>query len=96
MSKIERVTPEQLHNSIDNTVLKDCGMPKVWKCPHCGRQNKTSKYAEGILLENLLYLEHCGCGYVHSWELELSEDFKKKVVEMLMCEARKAKNCSGE
>lgn len=84
MSRFERVTPEQLRNSVDHTVLKDRTMPKSWKCPHCGKRNKTGQYADEILLEHFKYLQHCGCGYVHSWELELSDDFKKQVVDMLM------------
>jgi hypothetical protein len=54
-------------------------MPKKWKCPHCGRENKTSIYADECLLENFKYLEHCWCGYVHCWELKLTEEFKKNL-----------------
>lgn len=86
MSRFERVTPEQLRNSVDHTVLKDRTMLKSWKCPHCGKRNKTGQYADEILLEHFKYLQHCSCGYVHSWELELSDKFKKQVVDMLMGE----------
>ena len=84
MARIEKVTPEQLRNSVDNTILKDRLMPKSWKCPHCGRRNKSGQYADEILLEHGKYLEHCGCGYVHSWELELTDEFKKSIVKVLL------------
>lgn len=70
-------------NSLDYTKLVNKLMPKTWKCPHCKRRNKTGMYADEILAENLRYVEHCGCGYVHLWELELTDDFKKQVVEYL-------------
>lgn len=84
MSKIEKVTREDLEKSIDHTWLTDSLMSKKWKCPHCGRENKTSIYADECLLENFKYLEHCWCGYVHCWELKLTEEFKKNVIEYLM------------
>lgn len=83
MSRIEKVTREDLVNSIDHTWLTDSLMPKKWKCPHCGRQNTTSRYADECLLENFVYLEHCGCGYVHCWELKLTDQFKRKVIDYL-------------
>lgn len=60
-------------------------MPKSWKCPYCNETNKTGAYADEILIENFKYFEHCAfCCYVHFWELKLTEDFKKKVVSMLL------------
>lgn len=84
MARIERGTMEMLENSVDHTWLTDSMIPKSWKCPHCGRKNKTGKYADEILLENFKYLEHCGCGYVHCWELKLTDEFKQKVVDYLL------------
>lgn len=83
MSRIERITMEQLENSIDHTWLENKLMPKKWKCPHCGRRNTTGRYADEILMEHFKYLEHCGCGYVHCWELRLTDDFKRQVVDYL-------------
>ena len=75
--------------TIDETRLINRLMPKRWKCPHCGRQNKTGPMGDEILLEHFKYLEHCGCGYVHFWTLELTDDFKKKVVGILRSGLRK-------
>ena len=83
MARIEKVTQEQIRNSVDHTWLIDQTMPKTWKCPYCGRRNKTGIYAEEILLENFKYIEHCGCGYVHCWELKLTDGFKQAVIDML-------------
>ena len=88
MARIEEVTREMLENSIDHTWLDDQLMPKSWKCPHCGKRNTTSRYADEILIENFKYIEHCGCGVVHCWELRLSDDFKRKVVNMLLGDER--------
>jgi hypothetical protein len=42
------------------------------------------KYKEEELFEFFKTMQHCGyCGYVHLWELKLSDDFKQKVVDML-------------
>ena len=69
----------------DITLLINEGMPTTWICPHCGKEQYTSLYADEILLEQRKYIEHCeDCGYLHGWELELTEDFKKKVVDMLV------------
>lgn len=85
MAKIETGTLDELIDPVDVTTLINDFTPKSWKCPHCGKRNITGKYAEMILLENLKYLEHCDtCGNVHCWQLELTEEFKKKVVDMLM------------
>lgn len=71
--------------SIDETILKDKGLPKTWTCPHCGKRNRMGKYKEEEFLEFFKTMQHCDrCGHVHLWELELSEDFKKKVIDMLM------------
>lgn len=83
MSRVEKVNREDLISSIDHTWLTDSLMPKRWKCPHCGRHNTTSRYADECLLENFVYLEHCGCGYVHCWELKLTDQFKRKVIDYI-------------
>ena len=80
MADVERATI----NRADVTVLTDKTIPKSWTCPHCGKRQKTGKYAEETLLEHFKYLEHCvHCGYVHAWELRLTDDFKRKVLEYL-------------
>lgn len=68
---------------IDETHLIDRLMPKSWTCHHCGRRNKTGMYADEILLETFKYFEHCGCGYVHFWDLKLTDGFKQQVVDLL-------------
>lgn len=68
---------------IDVTILTDKLPDPKWKCPHCGKQNKMGPAAEEIIEEHFKYLEECHwCGYVHYWELHLSEKFKKKVLEL--------------
>ena len=70
--------------AIDETTLTNRLMPKTWTCPHCGRRNQTGQAADSILLEHFKYLQLCEkCGYVHFWRLELTDDFKRKVVRML-------------
>ncbi len=81
MARIE----EAKFNEIDFTHLKDKTMPKSWLCPHCNNRNTTGTYADDILFENFKYMEHCDyCGYVHCWHLELTESFKKKVIDYLL------------
>lgn len=71
--------------SIDETHLIDSSIPDTWRCPHCLKNNHTEQYADEILLEDKLYLEHCEhCGYVHSWTLELTEKFKQEVITHLL------------
>lgn len=44
----------------------------------------TGQYADEILMEHFKYLEHCElCGYVHAWELSLSDKFKDQVMAMV-------------
>ena len=82
--KIEKVTLEDIKNSVYYTRLVDKGMPKTWKCPHCGNKNTTGQYADEILMEHFKYLEHCEqCGYVHAWELSLSDKFKDQVIALV-------------
>ena len=69
--------------AIDETTLTNRLMPKTWTCPHCRQRNRTGQQANDILLEHFKYLEHCGCGYVHFWRLELTDDFKREVVRRL-------------
>lgn len=69
--------------SIDETIIKDKGLPETWTCPHCGKRNKMGRYKEEEFIEFGKTMQHCGrCGFVHVWELELSEEFKKKVIDM--------------
>ncbi len=70
--------------TIDETHLIDKGLPKSWTCPHCGKCNKMGRYKEEELLEFFKTLQHCDhCGYVHIWTLELTENFKRKTIEIL-------------
>lgn len=72
-------------NDIDRTVLKDRLMPKSWTCPHCKTRQRTGEVADELLIEYGKYLQHCRlCMYVHIWELELSDEFKKQVVDKLV------------
>ena len=70
--------------SIDETVIVNGTLPKSWKCPHCGKRQTFAKEDNEIFMEFMQFIRHCEkCGYLHSWKLELTEDFKKKVVEQL-------------
>ena len=70
---------------IDETILVDTELPKSWTCPHCGKRNKMGRYKEEELFEFFKTMQHCDhCGYVHIWLLELTEDFKRRVVNMLI------------
>ena len=74
---------------IDVTVLTDIGLPKTWKCPHCGKRNQMGQYKEEELFEFFKTMQHCGqCGYIHLWELRLTDEFKRSVVNMLMGETK--------
>ena len=77
-------------NNIDVTEITDSTMPKAWICQHCYNRNRTGMYADEILMENRKYIEQCPrCGHLHLFRLNLTEKFKKKVVDFL-------KNYSGE
>lgn len=70
--------------SIDETIIVNGTLPKSWKCPHCGKRQSFAKTDDEIFMEFMQLIRHCEkCGYLHSWKLELTEDFKKKVVEQL-------------
>lgn len=70
---------------IDVTTLIDEGLPKSWRCPHCWKRNKTGQYKEEELFEFFQTMQHCSnCGYVHMWELKLTDEFKQKVVNCLL------------
>lgn len=70
--------------SIDETVIVNGVLPKSWKCPHCGKRQTFAKEDNEIFMEFMQFIRHCeNCGYLHFWKLELTEDFKKKVVEQL-------------
>ena len=72
-----------MNSNVDTTVLINKLPPVKWKCPHCNKINKTGPMAEELIEEYMFYLEHCSrCGYVHKWELKLTDDFKKKVLDM--------------
>lgn len=74
-------------NPVDVTKLIDRGLSKSWQCPHCGKRNKMDKVAEELLMRYFKVLRHCErCGYVHMWELTLTDEFKKKVMSMLLDE----------
>ena len=69
---------------IDETILENRLMPKSWKCPHCGKKNQTSKYADTIMLEHFKYIQHCDhCSYLHAWYLHLTDEFKRGVISFL-------------
>ncbi len=72
-----------MDGNIDVTILTD-RLPDVeWKCPHCKSVNTMNVAAEEIIEENFKYIEHCPrCGYLHYWELHLSDKFKQKVLDM--------------
>lgn len=68
---------------IDETIIKDKGLPKTWTCPHCGKRNRMGKYKEEEFIMFGKTMQHCDrCSYVHLWKLELSDEFKKKVIDM--------------
>lgn len=76
---------KESNSNIDHTYLVNKTMPKFWICPHCKKRNSTGKYADEIFIRHFKYIEHCpNCGYVHCWFLQLTEDFKKKVVNFLL------------
>lgn len=72
---------------IDETILVNTGLPKTWTCPHCRKRNKMDPFAEEILMEHFKVIRQCGqCGYLHVWKLKLTDDFKRKVVDMIVGE----------
>lgn len=71
--------------NIDETIITDACLPKSWTCPHCGERNKMGKYKEEEFLKFFRTMQHCDkCGYVHTWKLVLTDDFKKKMISMLV------------
>lgn len=81
--------------TVDETIIVDAGLPKRWRCPHCGKTHKMDPYAEEVFMEYFTVLRCCGkCGHVHCWKLKLTDDFKKKVVNMLVGE-READHANG-
>lgn len=81
---------------MDVTQLTDRGLPKSWKCPHCGKRNKFDDFAEELLMRYFKVFRHCeNCGYVHMWELTLTENFKNEVVQFLLHEMRGTENDDG-
>lgn len=71
--------------SIDRTILVNTLLPKTWKCPHCGKRQTFAEHDEGILLQYGRFIRHCErCGYLHSWELKLTDEFKKAVADMVI------------
>lgn len=70
--------------NIDVTRIVNKGMPKTWTCPHCHKRDRIGPYKEEELIEFGKTMQQCGrCGYVHLWELVLTDDFKRGVVDML-------------
>lgn len=79
-------------NEIDRTVIVDGELPKSWKCPHCGKRQTLSGSDNEIFMRYMVFIRHCDrCGYLHSWELELTDEFKKKVVDYLKEEMKNDK-----
>lgn len=71
--------------NIDETTLVNCSLPKRWTCPHCGKRTKMDPYAEEIFLEFFHVIRQCpACGRLHIWRLELTEEFKRKTIDMLL------------
>ena len=63
-------------------------LPKTWKCPLCGKRNGVGFYAQQIFEETGKVIIHCSqCGNLHIWKLQLTEEFKKSVVDMLLKES---------
>lgn len=70
---------------IDETTLVDQTLPKSWTCPHCGKRNRMDPEAEGIFLEFFKVIRHCPhCAYLHLWTLELTSEFKRKTIDLLL------------
>ena len=92
MADIKSGTLDEIIDRRDVTELKDRGLPKSWKCPHCGKRNKMDEFAEELLMRYFKVFRHCeDCGYVHMWELTLTENFKNEVVQYLLQEMRNGK-----
>ena len=76
---------KQGKRDIDVTHLINQDIPTEWRCPHCRKKNQTGLHASEILIEHKKYLESCDyCGYVHCWELELTDDFIQKTVNAII------------
>lgn len=72
---------------IDETTLVDCSLPKRWTCPHCGKRTKMDPSEEETFLRFFHVITQCpNCGYLHLWRLDLTETFKRQVVDMLLKE----------
>lgn len=70
--------------SIDRTVLTNKSLPESWKCPHCGKHQTFTPQDEEIFLKYGKFIRQCErCGYLHLWELHLTDDFKRKVADMV-------------
>lgn len=70
---------------IDRTMIVDNVLPKLWKCPHCGKRQKVNPYGGETLIEFGKHIQHCeNCGYLHIWELKLTDNFKQQVIGMLL------------
>lgn len=75
--------------SIDRTILRNTLPKEKWRCPHCGRVQTLDDQDMEILMRYMRFIRHCeNCGYLHSWELQLTDDFKRKVVDMVVGWAR--------
>lgn len=72
---------------VDNTVIVNGELPKSWKCPHCGKVNRLTKSDNTVFMQYMKFIRHCEyCSYLHFWELRLTDDFMKAVVQMLVDE----------
>ena len=68
----------------DVTILVNKTLPNTWTCPHCKKRNRMSVYADEIFMDFGKFIQHCDhCGYLHCWELKLTDGFKKKVIDRL-------------
>ncbi len=70
---------------IDETTLVNQTLPKTWMCPHCRKRNKMDPYAEELLLEFFQVIRQCPhCGFLHIWRLELTEEFKRQTIDLIL------------
>lgn len=80
-------------NPVDNTVIVNGELPKSWKCPHCGKVNRLTKSDNTIFMQYMKFIRHCEyCSNLHFWELRLTDDFMKAVVQMLVDEEMRTEN----
>lgn len=70
---------------IDETVIVDQELPDSWICPRCGKKQRFDKIDHENFIEYMQLIRHCDrCSYLHHWTLKLTDDFKRKVINMLL------------